>query len=277
MKREISKVPRNAVVLVVANQKGGCGKTTTAINLSHGLARRGMHVLVIDTDPQGNTTKVLCDPELISQYRTLADFFSAPEVTLNSCIHKTKYDQVDAVYSHVDLFTVKLRMMSEPINYMKLKTHMPQPVRDQYDYIIIDTPPDLGGVLITNAMSVADAIIVPVGTEDAFALQGVKQLGDFITSVKGGLNPLIKILGILITMRDDRSKITKAMLKAIPNAFGPDSIFNTYIKRNVAVSSASAKRMSAFDFDPKQQGAKDYADFVQEIIQLNKEGKIKAG
>ncbi|MCP3940943.1 MAG: ParA family protein [Desulfobacteraceae bacterium] len=260
-------MPKKIQVVSITNQKGGCGKTTTAVNLSAALARLGQKVLVIDMDPQGNTTKVLGDPSMLPQWRTIVDFFDDEEATLESCINSTKYKEIDAIYSHLDLFSTKIRLISEPLNYVKLRSYLSKELRKKYNYIIIDTPPDLGGILMTNALSASDGYIVPVGTEDAFALQGVKQIATFIKSIRKGLNPTLEMIGVLITMRDDRSNITKAMLQAIPNAFGQEHIFKTCIKRNVAISAASAKNMTIFKYDAKQQGAKDYLNFAKEFIE----------
>jgi len=257
-----------AHVITVCNQKGGCGKTTTVVNLSHALARFGKKVLVIDLDPQGNASVLLGDLKFLSQYRTIVDFFNERDATIESCIHPSKHKNLDLLSSHIDLFSTKLRLLTEPINFIKVKNKLTPEVKDMYDYIIIDTPPDLGGVLITNALSASDYYIVPIGAEDAFALQGFKQLTEHIQMIKEGLNPNLRLLSALITMKDDRSNISKAMVSAIPNAFGKDKVFKTPIKRNAGLGAAAAKNKTIFAYDLRQQGVKDYSSLANEVIKL---------
>lgn len=273
-----------AKVICIANQKGGCGKTTSAVNLAHALAlsekdgegkilKKGKRVLLIDADPQHSASKIMGERDFINKYRTLVNFFTEENATLESCILPSKYENIDFICSHIDMFAVKLSLENDPINHMQFRNKLTQELKQKYDFIIIDCPPDLGGLLIINALSVADYYIVPIGAEDSESLDGMDKLTSQIKRIQKNLNPGLKFLKALITMRDNRSNISKAMVHAIPSAFGQDKVFKTIIRRNAALPAATAKNKTIFAHDVNQPGAHDYQELAAEILEfLDNEG-----
>lgn len=253
-------------IISVCNQKGGCGKTTTVVNTAHALARMDYRVLVIDLDPQSNSTFILGNMKLLTQQRTIVTFFEEDNATIESCIYPSKYKNLDLLASEIELFATKLKVATDAVTWLKLKQKMPQSLKDNYDYILIDTPPDLGGFLVTNALVASHYYIVPIGAEDYFALEGFDQMVDQIKRIQEGLNPDLRMLGALITMRDNRSKVSKAMVKAIPNAFGKENVFETTIRRNAGLGAAASKQKTIYDYDLRQHGVKDHYDLSQEIV-----------
>lgn len=258
-----------AKIVTVANQKGGVGKTTTVVTLAHALGKLKKKVLVIDMDPQHNATMILCPPKLspydmpLSVIEVLID----DEVTLQMCITPSKYDNVDFVNSHIDLFATKNALANSPKSFFGLKDKIDEEARSAYDYILIDTPPDLGGPLVNNALVVSDYYLVTLEADSYFALKGMQQFQKSCREILS-INKELKMLGVLVTIADLRTNVAKAMVKTIEHHFGEGNIFSTKIPRNVAINRAFCEhRETVIASEPKESGAKAYTAFAREFVE----------
>ncbi|HGE69729.1 TPA: ParA family protein [Candidatus Poribacteria bacterium] len=246
-------------VIAVANQKGGVGKTTTAINLSACLADLGFKILLLDTDPQSNTTSGLgLDPRKLNKsiYHVLID-----NVPITEIITDTSVKRLSLVPSNADLVGAEVEMVSLIAREMRLRSAL-QSVRDQYDYIIIDCPPSLG-LITLNALTACDSVIIPIQCE-YYALEGLGQLLETITLVKDNLNPKLEIEGILLTMQDRRVKLSDQVISEVRNYF-KGRVYNTNIPRNIRLSEAPSFGKPIILYDPKSAGAKAYMKLAKEV------------
>ncbi len=247
-------------VIAVANQKGGVGKTTTAINLSACLADIGFNILLLDTDPQSNTTSGLgFDPRKLEKsiYHVLID-----NVPITEIITDTAVKRLSLVPSNADLVGVEVEMVSLIAREMRLRTAL-QSVRNQYDYIIIDCPPSLG-LITLNALTACDSVIIPIQCE-YYALEGLGQLLETITLVKDNLNPKLEIEGILLTMQDRRVRLSDQVISEVRNYF-KGRVYNTNIPRNIRLSEAPSFGKPIILYDPKSAGAKAYMKLAKEVV-----------
>ena len=246
-------------VIVVANQKGGVAKTTTSVNLASGLAYYKKKVLLIDLDPQGNATSGLgIDKNNLdsSVYDVLVNFEPIEQVVVN--VSK----KLDVLPAKVELAGAEMELVSAISREMRLKNALDE-VRDQYDYVVIDTPPSLG-LLTLNALTAANSFLVPIQCE-YYALEGVTQLLNTIKVVQKNLNPRLSMEGILMTMHDNRTNLSNQVVEDVKETF-KDKVFNTYISRNVRVSEAPSFGQSIIDYDPKSKGAQQYLALAKEVI-----------
>ncbi|MGB9595483.1 MAG: ParA family protein [Candidatus Poribacteria bacterium] len=247
-------------VIAVANQKGGVGKTTTAINLSACLADLGFDILLLDTDPQSNTTSGLgFDPRKLDKsiYHVLID-----NVPITEIIKETAVKRLSLVPSNADLVGAEVEMVSLIAREMRLRSAL-QSVRDQYDYIIIDCPPSLG-LITLNALTACDSVIIPIQCE-YYALEGLGQLLETITLVRDNLNPKLEIEGILLTMQDRRVKLSDQVISEVRNYF-KGRVYNTNIPRNIRLSEAPSFGKPIILYDPKSAGAKAYIKLAKEVV-----------
>lgn len=252
-------------VIVVANQKGGVGKTTTAINLSACLAETGKKVLAIDMDPQGNMTSGLGvdkDATEKTAYELLLG-----EVKLEECLQKSVVDNLDLLASNINLAAAEIELIGEEEKEFILQRGL-EAVRDQYDYIIIDCPPSLN-VLTINAMCAADTVLVPIQCE-YYALEGLSQLIHTINLVQERLNPNLEIEGVVFTMYDARTNLSLQVVENVKSNLH-QTIYKTIIPRNVRLAEAPSYGMPITLYDSKSAGAESYRLLAEEVIHRGEE------
>ncbi len=247
-------------IIAVANQKGGVGKTTSVINLTAGLGKSGKKSLLVDIDSQGNSTSGLGINKReveISTYHLLTGDERAAEA-----IVKTEFKNVDLIPSSIDLAAAEIELVELSERTLRLRQAL-APIRDQYDYILIDCPPSMGLVTL-NAFSACDSVIVPIQCE-YYALEGLSQLMATIKQVKRLYNPVIELEGILLTMYDSRLKLTEQVEEEVRSHF-PDKVYKTVIPRNVRLSEAPSFGIPAIYFDQNSRGAKAYLELTKEFL-----------
>jgi chromosome partitioning protein len=246
--------------MAVANQKGGVGKTTTAVNLSACLADAGRRVLVIDIDPQGNTTTGLgIDKRRLrhSIYDCLIDDAPLRSVSISTAIRG-----LSLVPATVDLAGAEIEMVPMLAREMKLKKSL-APVRESYDYIIVDCPPSLG-LLTVNSLAAADSVLVPIQCE-YYALEGLGQLLTTIKLVQSHFNPELRIEGVVLTMYDARTNLSIQVVEEVKKFFR-DKVYRTVIPRNVRLSEAPSHGKPVILYDAKSKGAEVYRELSREVM-----------
>ncbi len=246
-------------VLAVVNQKGGVGKTTTAINLGASLAACEKKTLVIDLDPQANATSGTGFEKtgLPSMYGVMIDGQGIEEVILDAGLKMFRLAP-----SSIDLVGADLELSDIDRREMRLRDAIAR-VRDQFDYILIDCPPSLG-LLTINALTAADSVVVPIQCE-YYALEGVSQLKETVDRVRETLNPTLQISGIVLTMYDDRVNLSRQVADEIRNFFG-DKVYETIIPRNVRLAEAPSHGKPIILYDVRSKGAETYLQLAQEMI-----------
>ena len=250
-------------VISLANQKGGVGKTTTTINLGACLAELGQRVLVIDIDPQGNTTSGLG----IKKVDVAQDIYDViiNEMPLPDAILHTKRPRLDIVPATIQLAGAEIELTSMMARETRLKEAI-QTVTDSYDYILVDCPPSLGQLSI-NAFTASNSIIIPVQSE-YYALEGLSQLLNTIRLVQKHFNPDLKIEGVLLTMYDARTNLGNQVVNEVRNYFG-DHFYHTIIPRNTRLAEAPSYGLPIIDFDRKSRGATVYLQLAKEVMRNN--------
>ena len=247
-------------IISVANQKGGVGKTTTTVNLSTIIAKKGKKVLLIDADPQGNATSGLgVEKEVeFSTYDILVNDTELQE-TIESTVIKNLY----ICPANMSLAGAEVELVSMMSREQRLKEKI-ETAKEYFDYIFIDCPPSLG-LITLNAFTASDSVLIPVQCE-YFALEGLGQLLNTINLVKKHLNKTIEIEGALLTMYDIRTNLSNQVVKEVKKYFG-DKVYKTVIPRNVRLSEAPSYGMPITIYDPKSKGAKSYIKFAKEFMQ----------
>lgn len=255
-----------AKVIAIANQKGGVGKTTTAVNLSSCLAFKGKKVVIIDIDPQGNTTSGLgIDKKTID--KSIYDVIINDE-KIENALMKTVIDNLYICPSNIQLVGAEVELVSVISRETRMKIAI-EGIRDQYDFIIIDCPPSLG-LLTLNALTASDTILVPIQCE-YYALEGLSQLMNTVKLVQRHLNPALDVEGVVLTMFDARTNLSLQVVEDVKKHFR-NRVYRTVIPRNVRLSEAPSFGLPIILYDSKSKGAECYLDLAQEVIEYSEEG-----
>lgn len=250
-------------IISIANQKGGVGKTTTAINLSAALAVLGKKVLIIDADPQANASSGLGID--IRELKSTIYECLVNDIDPHKAIQHTETKNLDIIPSHIDLVGAEIEMLNIKNRETLLKNILGQ-VRNEYDYIFIDCSPSLG-LITVNSLTASDSVIIPVQCE-FFALEGIAKLLNTIKIIKSKLNPNLLIEGFLLTMHDNRLRLSNQVYEEVKRHFG-DLAFNTIISRNVRLSEAPSHGQSVIQYDASCRGAQNYTALAKEVIARN--------
>ena len=264
-------------IISFANQKGGVGKTTTCINLAAYVSAMGKKVLVLDLDPQGNATSGL-GIEKEKDLKTIYDLISG-DTNIEDVIKPTIVENLDIIPSTVDLAGAEIEMVQMPQREKIIKGIL-EPVKNNYDFIMIDCPPSLG-LITVNALTASDSVVIPIQCE-FFALEGLTQLMNTIKLIKYHLNPSIDIEGVVMTMKDKRSNLTTQVSDEILKFFGK-RVFFTYIPRNIRLAEAPSHGEPILVYEPSSKGAEAYMSLAEEFLDrikvkyntITKDTKIK--
>ena len=253
-------------VIAIANQKGGVGKTTTAINLAASLSVLEKKVLIIDADPQANTTSGLNFAPDNDQQRTLYEVMIG-KIDISDALIQTEIANLHMIPSHINLVGAEIEMLEAEDRDMLLKKAL-APIRDNYDFIIIDCSPSLG-LITVNTLTAADSVIIPVQPE-FFALEGLGKLLQTIRLVQGGVNPDLTIEGFVVTMFDGRTRVHAQVLAELREHFR-DLVFKTVIQRNIRLSEAPSHGKPIILYDIMCNGSTNYLNLAREVLEHNGE------
>jgi chromosome partitioning protein len=249
------------MILAIANQKGGVGKTTTAINLAAALALRGRPTLLVDLDPQANSTMSFLDMESVGP--TMYDAILEGSVSLRDIIVPTRHAHLSVAPARISLAKVEAKLVGELDAHFRLKERLEE-ITDEFPFIVIDCPPTLG-LLTVNALVAASHLIVPIQSS-YFALEGTDDLLETVGKVQTRANPALKVLGVLITMHDRRTSLARDIREQIQHVFGP-KVFRTVITKSVRLEESPAYKESIFSFAPDSSGATEYYSLSEEVIE----------
>jgi len=248
------------MIVAIANQKGGVGKTTTAINLSAALALRGRPTLLIDLDPQANSTMSFVDMQRVT--RSMYDAISEPTTTIKDVVIAATVPNLFVAPSRIALAKLEAKLVGEIDAHFRLKDRI-DAIRADYDHIVIDCPPALG-LLTVNALVAATHLLIPIQSS-YFALEGTDDLLETVEKVRARANPGLQILGVVITMHDKRTSLARDIREQIQRVFG-GKVFRTTISKSVRLEESPAYKESIFTFAPDSSGAAEYYSLCEEVM-----------
>ena len=248
------------MIVAIANQKGGVGKTTTAINLASALALRGKSTLLIDLDPQANSTLSYVERDQLD--KSIYDAIADSSCSLSEVVQESTQENLWVAPARIALAKLEARLVGELDSHFRLKDKI-EAVRERFPYVVIDCPPTLG-LLTVNALVAATHLLIPIQSS-YFALEGTDDLLETIEKVRTRANPNLQILGVLITMHDKRTSLARDIQLQIHKVFGA-KVFKTVISKNVRLEESPAYRESIFSFAPDSTGAADYYSLCEEVM-----------
>jgi chromosome partitioning protein len=248
------------VILAIANQKGGVGKTTTSINLAAALAQKGYETLLLDLDPQGNATLSFLDPEQIQT--SIYEALTEDDKTVKDAVCKTSYKHLSVVPARINLAKFESKLLGDIDSHFRLKDRLKSVVKD-FKYIIIDTPPTLG-LMTVNSLVAATHLLVPIQSS-YFALEGTDDLLETVEKIRARANPALEFLGVVITIHDKRTILGRDIRNHINEVFGK-KVFRTIISRSVRLEESPAYKEPIFTFAPHSTGALEYYKLSEEVI-----------
>jgi chromosome partitioning protein len=248
------------MIVSIANQKGGVGKTTTAINLAAALAMRGRRTLLIDMDPQSNSSMSYVDIRTVE--RSLYDVLSDTQCALADVILESTVKNLQVAPARIALAKLEAKLVGEMDAHFRLKDRL-EPIREDYEFIVIDCPPTLG-LLTANALVASSHLLVPIQSS-YFALEGTDDLLETVEKVRARANPDLRLIGVLITMHDRRTAIARDIRNQIRTVFG-DLVFTTVISKSVRLEESPAYKEPIFTFAPESSGATEYYRLCEEVI-----------
>ncbi len=264
--------PQQRRLFTVANQKGGVGKTTTAVNMAAALAVQGLKTLVIDLDPQGNASTALGMTERRSGTASSYDVLIG-EMPLQEALRRSPHsERLFCVPSTIDLAGAEIELVSMVARENRLRTALTELDNSDFDYVFIDCPPSLG-LLTINALVAAPEVMIPIQCE-YYALEGVSQLMNNIEMVKAHLNPALEVSTVILTMYDGRTKLADQVAEEVRRYFG-SKVLRTVIPRSVKVSEAPGYSMTIIDYDPGSRGAMSYLDASRELVERDRQSSAK--